>query len=69
MGLNEVPLSMSLLSFGMWYYVGVKISFQHARKECESKRAYVFRCLMFCLSRPCDLLFLLCCIASRTEWW
>ena len=24
------------------YYVGVKSSFQHAREECESKRAYVF---------------------------
>ena len=51
MGLYEVPLSMSLLGFGMgtdsqlpyvWYYVGVKSSFQHAREECESKRAYVF---------------------------
>ena len=48
----EAPLSMSLLGFGdgdyvsqlpyVWYYVGVKISFQHAREECESKRAYVF---------------------------
>ena len=26
----------------VWYYVGVKSSFQHAREECESKRAYVF---------------------------
>ena len=26
----------------LWYYVGVKSSFQHAREECESKRAYVF---------------------------
>ena len=26
----------------VWYYVGVKISFQHGREECESKRAYVF---------------------------
>ena len=53
MGLYEVPLSMSLLGFGMetmlanfhiimWYYVGVKNSFQHAREECESNRAYVF---------------------------
>ena len=52
MGLYEVPLSMSLLGFGMgdyvsqlpyvWYYVGVKSSFQHAREECECKRAYVF---------------------------
>ena len=34
MGLYEVPLFMSLVDFG--------ISFQHAREECESKRAYVF---------------------------
>ena len=24
------------------YYIGVKSSFQYAREECESKRAYVF---------------------------
>ena len=45
MGLYEVPLSMSLYGFGqlpyVWYYVGVKRSFQHAREECKSKRAYV----------------------------
>ena len=76
MGLYEVSLSMSLLGFGMgtnvsqlpyvWYYVGVKSSFQHAREECESKRVYVFRCLMFNLSGPCELLCLFCFIASRT---
>ena len=46
MGLYEVPLSVSLLGFGdfvshllyVWYYVGVKSSFQHGREECESKR-------------------------------
>ena len=49
-----MPLSMSLLGFGMgdmlanfhnnyvWYYGGVKSSFQHAREECDYKRAYVF---------------------------
>ena len=26
----------------VWYYVGVKSSFQHAREECESKMTYVF---------------------------
>ena len=26
----------------VWYFVGVQSSFQHAREECESKRAYVF---------------------------
>ena len=47
MGLYEVHLSMSLLGFVsqllyVWYYVGVKSSFQHTCEECESKRAYVF---------------------------
>ena len=26
----------------VWFYVGVKSSFQHDRVQCESKRAYVF---------------------------
>ena len=73
LGLYEVPLYMSLVGFGMgtvgqlpyvWYYVGVMRSFLHTRGECESKRVYVFRCLMFSLSGPCELLFLLCFIAS-----
>ena len=52
MGLYEVLLSMSLLGVWdgdyvsqltyVWYYVGVKSSFQHAREECKSKRTYVF---------------------------
>ena len=48
------------------YYVFVKFSFIYTREECESKRAYVFRCLIFGLSGPCELLFLLCFIASWT---
>ena len=49
--LYGVPLSMSLLGFGMgtmlanFYMCGimlVKSSFQHDREEYESKRAYVF---------------------------
>ena len=75
MGLYEVPLYVSLLGFGMGtmlakfcvrYYVFVKSSFKHTRKECEPKRAYVFRCLIFNLSGPCELLFLVCFIASWT---
>ena len=52
MGLYEVPLSVSLLGIGIGdyvsqlpcvrYYVFVKSRFKHTRKECESKRAYVF---------------------------
>ena len=46
------------------YYVFVKSRFKHTREECEFKRAYVF--LIFSLSRPCELLFILCFIASWT---
>ena len=47
MGLYEVPLSVSLLGFGIGtmlanFHVFVKSSFKHTREECESKRAYVF---------------------------
>ena len=48
----------------MCYYVVVKRSFQHTH---ESKRAYVFSCLMFSLSGPCELLCLLSFIASWTS--
>ena len=49
-GICACMRSMSLLGFGnyvsqlsyVWYYVGVKSSFQHAREECGFKRAYVF---------------------------
>ena len=50
----------------VWYYIVIKSSFKHAREDCESKRVYVFRCLIFSLSGPCELLFLLCFIASWT---
>ena len=44
MGLYEVPLSVSLLGFGIGTMLAnfVKSSFKHTREECESKRAYVF---------------------------
>ena len=52
------PLAMSLLGFGMgtmssmglpyvWYYVGVKSSFQHAREEFKSREPMCFSCLIF----------------------
>ena len=31
------------------YYVFVKSRFKHVHEKSESKRAYVFRCLMFSL--------------------
>ena len=71
MDLYEVPLSVSLLANVsklpcVRFYVFVESSFKHTREECESKRVYVFRCLIFNLSGPCELLFLLCFIASLT---
>ena len=48
MDMYEVPLSTSLLGFGMgtmlanFHMCGNMLYFQHAREECESKRAYVF---------------------------
>ena len=32
----------TMLANFVWYYVGVYSSFQHAREEYKSKRAYVF---------------------------
>ena len=59
MGLYEVPLSMSLL----WYYVGV---FNMLVRNASPRGHMCFRCLMFNLSGPCELLFLVCFIASWT---
>ena len=52
MGLYEVPLSVSLLGFGIWTMLAnfhvcgimflLRAVFKHTRQECESKRAYVF---------------------------
>ena len=76
MGMYEVPLSMSLLDFGIgtmlanFHMCGIMLVlravFNNVREECGSTRIYMFRCLMFSLSGPCELLFLLCFIASWT---
>ena len=55
MGLYEVPLSVSLLGFG----IGIMLAKSPRGPMC-------FRCLIFNLSGPCELLFLLCFIASWT---
>ena len=47
----------------------VKSSLKHAREECESKRAYVFRCLMFSLSGPCELVFYFVLLRLGPELW
>ena len=50
----------------MWYYVGVKSSFSVLVRNAISRGPMCVRCLIFSLSGPCELLFLLCFIASWT---
>ena len=64
-GMSEVPLSMSLLGFGM----GTMLAKFHVCGIMLVVRVVInmpmcFRYLMFSLSGPCKLLFLLCLIAS-----
>ena len=76
MGLYEVPLSMSLLGFWMgtmlanFQMCGIMLVLRavfNMLVRNASPRDYIcFRYLMFSLSGPCELLFLLCCIASWT---
>ena len=69
MGLYEVPLSMSLLGFWMGtmlYYIilVLKAVFNMLVRNVSPRGPMCFRCLMFSLSGPCELLFLLCFISS-----
>ena len=76
MGLYEVPLSMSLLGFGMetmlanFHMCGIMLVLRAVInmlvRNASPIGSMCFRCLMFNLSRRCELLFLLCCIASWT---
>ena len=67
MGLYKVPLSMSLLGFGMgtmlanFYMCGIMLVLRAVFYMCMC-----FSCLMFSLSGPSELLFLPCFIASWT---
>ena len=71
MGLYGVPLSMFLLGFGMgtmlasFHMCGIMLVLR-AVFNMLVRNASPSRCLMFSLSRPCELLFLLCVIASWT---
>ena len=75
-GMYEVPLSMSLLGFGMGtmldnFYVCdimfvLRAAFNMLVRNASPREAMCFRCLMFNLSGPCELLFLLYFIASWT---
>ena len=70
MGLYELLLSMSLLGFGMGtmldnvYICGIMLLFIEVLnilvRIAITMGHMCFRCLMLSLSRPCELLFLLC---------
>ena len=72
MGLCEV----SLLGFGMgtmlanFHMCGIMLVlravFNMLVRNASPRGPMCFMCLMFNLSGPCELLFLLCCIASWT---
>ena len=76
MGLYEVSLSVSLLSFGMgtkfanFHMGGIKLLLRAVLnilvRNAGPRGPMCFRCLLFSLSGPCELLFLLCLIASWT---
>ena len=72
----DVSLSMSLLGFGMmtmlasFHMCGIMLVlravFNMLVRNAIPGEPMCFRCLMFNLSRSCELLFLLCFIASWT---
>ena len=76
MGLYKVPLSMSLLGFGMgsmlanFHMCGIMLvlgaDFNMLVRNASPRGPMCFRCLMFNLSGPCELLFLLCFIVYWT---
>ena len=76
MSLYEVSLSMSLLGFGMGTMVGnfhiccimlvLRAGFNMRVRNASPREPICFRWLMFSLSGPNELLFLLCFIASWT---
>ena len=74
MCLCEVPLFLSLLGFGMgtmlanFHMCGIMLVlrafFNMLVRNASSRGHMCFRCLMINLCGPCELLFLLCFIAS-----
>ena len=76
MGMYEVPLSMSLLGFGMgtmlanFHMCGIMLVlravFNMLVRNASPRGPMCFRCMMFSLSVPCELLFLPCFIVSCT---
>ena len=78
MGLYEVPLSMSLLGFGMgtmlanFHMCGImlvlRVMFNMLVRNASPRAPMCFRCLMFNLSGPCELLFVLFFLEGRKNF-
>ena len=76
MGLYDVPVSMSLLGFGMWTMLAnfhmcgimlvLRAIFNMLVRNGSPRWPICFRCLMFSLSGTCELVFLLLFFASWT---
>ena len=76
MGLYEVPIFVSLLALGMgimfasFHMCGIMFLLRDMLnmlvRYASPRVPMCLRCLMFSLSGPCELLFLLCCIALWT---
>ena len=76
MGMYEVPLSMSLLGFGMetmlsnFHMCGIMFLLRAVLnmlvRNASPRGPMCFRCLMLNLSGLCELVLLLCFIASLT---
>ena len=76
MGLYEVPLSVSLLGFGIWTMLAnfhvccimllLRAVLNILVKNTSPRGPMCFRCMIFSLSEPCELVFLLYVIASWT---
>ena len=78
MGLYKVPLSVSLLGFGIGVLIYLFTSMCEVlcfwlravlnilARNASPRGPMCFRCLIFNLSGPCELLFLLCFMASWT---
>ena len=72
----EVPSSMSSLGFGMgtmlanFHLGGIMLLLREVlnmlARNASPRGPMCFRCLLFSLSGPCELLFLLCFFASWT---
>ena len=79
MGLYKVPLSMSLLGFGMatmlinFHMCGIMLVlravFNMLVRNASPRGPMCFRYLMFSLSGPCELCFYFVVLPIETELW